>query len=231
MKKNEKKWIRTVVKPESKTQYFIELELLASAEGTFSSISGDFSLLPFVLSAVKDGSESKTQSSVLIKTENTCEGSPAFIFQDKLIANFLFGKLQKQILTNEDELGAVVNVVVKDSRLVLKIQGPPIGQIVIQCHEDTIEMKTHLIHYSQSRRKVEIVREVPPCSCSLIETVIADKMEKCAHSIGMYFETKNDNAWYISMRVSVLNVVFITVGMKLVFQPWWWIFVMQRFMY
>ena len=80
-------------------------------------------------------------------------------------------------------------------------------------------MKTHLIHYSQSRRKVEIVREVPPCSYSLIETVIADKMEKCAHSIGMYFETKNDNAWYISMRVSVLNVVFITVGMKLVFQP------------
>ena len=192
------------VKPESKTQYFIELELLASAEGTFSSISGDFSLLPFVLSAAKDGSESKTQSSVLIKTENTCEGSPAFIFQDKLIANFLFGKLLKQILTNEDEFGAVVNVVVvnvvvKDSQLVLKIQGPPIGQIVIQCHEDTIEMKTHLIHYSQSRRKVEIVREVPPCSCSLIETIIADKMEKCAHSIGMYFETKNDNVWYISM--------------------------------
>ena len=192
------------VKPESKTQYFIELELLASAEGTFSSISGDFSLLPFVLSAAKDGSESKTQSTVLIKTENTCEGSPAFIFQDKLIANFLFGKLLKQILTNGDEFGAVVNVVVvnvvvKDSQLVLKIQGPPIGQIVIQCHEDTIEMKTHLIHYSQSRRKVEIVREVPPCSCSLIETIIADKMEKCAHSIGMYFETKNDNAWYISM--------------------------------
>ena len=156
-----------------------------------------------MLSAAKDGSESKTQSPVLIKTENTCEGSPAFIFQDKLIANFLFGKLLKQILTNEDELGAVVNVVVKDSQLVLKIQGPPIGQIVIQCHEDTIEMKTHLIHYSQSRRKVEIVREVPPCSCSLIETVIADKMEKCAYSIGMYFETKNDNAWYISMRVSV----------------------------
>ena len=196
------------VKPESKTQYFIELELLASAEGTFSSISDDFSLLPFVLSAAKDGSESKTQSPVLIKTENTCEGSPAFIFQDKLIANFLFGKLLKQILTNEDEFGAVVNVVVvnvvvKDSQLVLKIQGPPIGQIVIQCHEDTTEMKTHLIHYSQSRRKVEIVREVPPCSCSLIETIIADKMEKCAHSIGMYFETKNDNAWYISMRVSV----------------------------
>ena len=68
-----------------------------------------------MLSAAKDGSESKTQSPVLIKTENTCEGSPAFIFQDKLIANFLFGKLLKQILTNEDELGAVVNVVVKDS--------------------------------------------------------------------------------------------------------------------
>ena len=94
-----------------------------------------------MLSAAKDGSESKTQSPVLIKTENTCEGSPAFIFQDKLIANFLFGKLLKQILTNEDEFGAVVNVVVvnvvvKDSQLVLKIQGPPIGQIVIQCHEE-----------------------------------------------------------------------------------------------
>ena len=216
---------------ELKTQYFIELELLASAESTLSSISDDFSLLPFVLSAAKYGSESEAQSPVLVKTENTCEGSLAFIFQDKVIANFLFGNLLKQILTNEDELGEVVNVVVKDSQLVLKIQGPSIGQIVIQCHEDTIKVKTHLIHYSQSRRKVEIVREeVPPCNCSPIETVIADKMEKCARSFGIHFETKSDNAWCIashlrgnaknvSMRVSVLNVAFITVSMKLVFQP------------
>ena len=216
---------------ELKTQYFIELELLASAESTLSSISDDFSLLPFVLSAAKYGSESEAQSPVLVKTENTCEGSLAFIFQDKVIANFLFGNLLKQILTNEDELGEVVNVVVKDSQLVLKIQGPSIGQIVIQCHEDTIKVKTHLIHYSQSRRKVEIVREeVPPCNCSLIEMVIADKMEKCARSFGIHFETKSDNAWCIashlrgnakniSMRVSVLNVAFITVSMKLVFQP------------
>ena len=168
---------------ELKTQYFIELELLASAESTLSSISDDFSLLPFVLSAAKYGSESEAQSPVLVKTENTCEGSLAFIFQDKVIANFLFGNLLKQILTNEDEVGEVVNVVVKDSQLVLKTQGPSMGQIVIQCHEDTIKVKTHLIHYSQSRRKVEIVREeVPPCNCSLIEMVIADKMEKCARS-------------------------------------------------
>ena len=92
-------------------------------------------------------------------------------------------------------------------------------------------MKTHLIHYSQSRRKVEIVREeVQPCNCSLIETVIADKMEKCALSFGIHFETKSDNAWCvashltgnardISMRVSVFNVVLITLGMKLVLQP------------
>ena len=124
-----------------------------------------------------------------------------------------------------------MNVVVKDSQLVLKIQGPSIGQILIQCHEDTIKVKTHLIHYSQSRRKVEIVREeVPPCNCSPIETVIADKMEKCARSFGIHFETKSDNAWCIvshlrgkakniSMRASVLNVAFITVSMKLVFQP------------
>ena len=216
---------------ELKTQYFIELELLASAESTLSSISDDFSLLPFVLSAAKYGSESEAQSPVLVKTENTCEGSLAFIFQDKAIANFLFGNLLKQILTNEDELGEVVNVVVKDSQLVLKIQGPSIGQIVIQCHEDTIKVKTHLIHYSQSRRKVEIVREeVPPCNCSLIEMVIADKMEKCARSFGIHFETKSDNSWCIashlrgnakniSTRVSVLNVAFITVSMKLVFQP------------
>ena len=44
------------------TQYFIELELLASAESTLSSISDDFSLLPLVLSAAKDGSEFETQS-------------------------------------------------------------------------------------------------------------------------------------------------------------------------
>ena len=216
---------------ELKTQYFIELELLASAESTLSSISDDFSLLPFVLSAAKYGSESEAQSPVLVKTENTCEGSLAFIFQDKVIANFLFGNLLKQILTNEDELGEVVNVVVKDSQLVLKIQGPSIGQIVIQCHEDTIKVKTHLIHYSQSRRKVEIVREeVPPCNCSPIETAIADKMEKCARSFGIHFETKSDDSWCIashlrgnakniSTRVSVLNVAFITVSMKLVFQP------------
>ena len=212
-------------------QYFIELELPVSAERTLSSISGDFSLLSLVLSAAKDGSESETQSLVLVNTENTCEGNLAFIFQDKVIADFLFGKLLKQILTNEDELGEVVNVVVKDSQLVLKIQGPPMGQIVIQCHEDAIKVKTHLIHYSQSRRKVEIVREeVQPCNCSLIEKVIADKMEKCARSFGIHFETKSDNAWCvashltgnardISMRVSVLNVVFITLGMKLVLQP------------
>ena len=212
-------------------QYFIELELPVSAERTVSSISGDFSLLSLVLSAVKDGSESETQSLVLVNTENTCEGNLAFIFQDKVIADFLFGKLLKQILTNEDELGEVVNVVIKDSQLVLKIQGPPIVQIVIQCHEDTIKVKTHLIHYSQSRRKVEIVREeVPPCNCSLIEMVIADKMEKCARSFGIHFETKSDNAWCvashltgnardISMRVRVLNIVFITLGMKLVLQP------------
>ena len=113
----------------------------------------------------------------------------------------------------------------------LNIQGPPIGQIVIRCHEDTIKVKTHLIHYSQSRRKVEIVREeVQPCNCSLIEKVIADKMEKCARSFGIHFETKSDDAWCtasqltgnardILMRVSVLNAAFITVGMKLVFQP------------
>ena len=213
------------------TQYFLELELLASAESTLSSISGDFSLLPLVLSAAMDGSESETQSPILVNLENTCEGSLAFIFQDKVIANFLFGKLLKQILTNEDEVGEVVNVVIKDGQLVLKIQGPPIVQIVIQCHEDTIKVKTHLIHYSQSLPKVEIVREeVPLCNCSLIEMVIADKMEKCARSFGIHFETKSDNAWCtashltgdamdISMRVSVLNVVFITVGMKLVFQP------------
>ena len=212
-------------------QYFIELELPVSAERTLSSISGDFSLLSLVLSAAKDGSESETQSLVLVNTENTCEGNLAFIFQDKVIADFLFGKLLKQILTNEDELGEVVNVVVKDSQLVLKIQGPPMGQIVIQCHEDAIKVKTHLIHYSQSRRKVEIVREeVQPCNCSLIEKVIADKMEKCARSFGIHFETKSDNAWCvashltgnardISMRVSVLNIVFITLGMKLVLQP------------
>ena len=213
------------------TQYFLELELLASAESALSSISGDFSLLPLVLLAAKDGSESETKSPVLVNLENTCEGSLAFIFQDKVFANFLFGKLLKQILTNEDELGEVVNVVIKDSQLVLKIQGPPIVQIIIQCHEDTIKVKTHLIHYSQSLTKVEIVREeVPLCNCSLIEMVIADKMEKCARSFGIHFETKSDNAWCtashltgdardISMRVSVLNVVFITVGMKLVFQP------------
>ena len=212
-------------------QYFIELELPASAERTLSSISGDFSLLSLVLSAAKDGSESETQSLVLVNTENTCEGNLAFIFQDKVIADFLFGKFLKQILTNEDELGEVVNVVIKDSQLVLKIQGPPMVQIIIQCHEDTIKVKTHLIHYSQSRRKVEIVREeVQPCNCSLIEKVIADKMEKCARSFGIHFETKSDNAWCvashltgnardISMRVSVLNVVFITLGMKLVLQP------------
>ena len=212
-------------------QYFIELELPVSAERTLSSISGDFSLLSLVLSAAKDGSESETQSLVLVNTENTCEGNLAFIFQDKVIADFLFGKLLKQILTNEDELGEVVNVVVKDRQLVLKIQGPPIGQIAIQGHEDAIKVKTQLIHYSQSRRKVEIVREeVQPCNCSLIEKVIADKMEKCARSFGIHFETKSDNAWCvashltgnardISMRVSVLNIVFITLGMKLVLQP------------
>ena len=91
-------------------------------------------------------------------------------------------------------------------------------------------MKTHLICYSQGCRKVEIVRkEVPPCNRSLIEMVIADKMENCARSFGFHFETKSDHAWCvashllenardISMRVSVLNVVFITVDMKLVFQ-------------
>ena len=212
-------------------QYFIELEFPASAEGTLSSISGDFSLLSLVLSTAKDGSESETQSLFLVNTENTCEGNLAFIFQDKVIADFLLGKLLKQILTNEDELGEVVNVVVKDSQLVLKIQGPLIGQIAIQGHEDAIKVKTQLIHYSQSRRKVEIVREeVQPCNCSLIETVIAEKMERCARSFGIHFETKRDNAWCvashltgnardISMRVSVLNVAFISLGMKLVLQP------------
>ena len=165
------------------TQYFLELELLSSTESTVSSISDHFSLLPLVLSTAKDGSEFETQSSVLVYTGNTCEGSLAFILQDKVIAEFLFGKLLKQILADEDELGEVVNMVVKDSQLVLKIRGPPIGQIVIRCHEDTIKVKTHLIYYSQGRRKVEIVgEEVSPCNCSLIEMVIADKMEKCARS-------------------------------------------------
>ena len=212
------------------TQFFLALQLLASTESALSSISCDFSLLPLVLSAAEDGSESETRSPVLVNTENTCEGSLAFIFQDKDVPNFLYGKLLKQILTSEDELGEIVNVVVKDSQLVLKIQGPPIGQIVIQCHEDTIKVKTHLIHYPQSRRKVEIFRDVPTCNCPLIKTVIAEKMEKCARSFGIHFETKSDNAWCIashltgnvrdiSIRVSVLNVLFITVSMKLVFQP------------
>ena len=111
------------------TQYFIELERLASAESTLSSISDDFSLLPLVLSAAKDGSEFETQSPVLVYTGNTCEGSLAFILRDKVIADFLFGKLLKQILADEDELGEVVNMVVKDSQLELKIRGPSIGQI------------------------------------------------------------------------------------------------------
>ena len=111
------------------TQYFIELELLASAESTLSSISDDFSLLPLVLSAAKDGSEFETQSPVLVYTGKTCEGSLAFILQDKVITDYLFGKLLKQILADEDELGEVVNMVAKDSQLELKIRGPSIGQI------------------------------------------------------------------------------------------------------
>ena len=111
------------------TQYFLELELLSSTESTLSSISDHFSLLPLVLSTAKDGSEFETQSPVLVYTGNTCEGSLAFILQDKVIADFLFGKLLKQILADEDELGEVVNMVAKDSQLELKIRGPSIGQI------------------------------------------------------------------------------------------------------
>ena len=89
----------------------------------------DFSLLPLVLSAAKDGSEFETQSPVLVYTGKTCEGSLAFILQDKVIADYLFGKLLKPILADEDELGEVVNMVVKDSELELKIRGSSIGQI------------------------------------------------------------------------------------------------------
>ncbi|XP_022797805.1 uncharacterized protein LOC111336045 isoform X2 [Stylophora pistillata] len=187
---------------EFSTQYFIELELLDSSETSLSGIYGRFSLLKLLLSAAKDRSEFETQSPVLVNTENTCEGSLEFILQDIVFAKLLFGKLLKQILTNEDELGEVVNVVVKDSQLVFIIQGPPIGQIVMQCHENTIKVRTQLIHLSQSLRKVEIVQEeVPLCNCSLIEMVIADKMEKCARNFGIHFETQSDKSRCIASNL------------------------------
>ncbi|XP_022788996.1 uncharacterized protein LOC111328758 isoform X2 [Stylophora pistillata] len=183
------------------TQYFIELELLDSSETSLSEISGGFSLLQLLLSAAKDRSEFETQSPLLVNTETTCEGNLEFILQDKVIVKSLFTKLLKRILTNEDELGEVLNVVVKDSQLVLIVQGPPIGQIVMQCHENTIKVRTQFIHLSQNRGKNEIVQEVPPCNCSLIEMVIADKMEKCARAFGIHFETQSDKSWYIASNL------------------------------
>ena len=202
------------------TQYYVELEPLVSTETVYCSILGDFSLLPLVLSTAEEGTESETQSLVFVNTERTCEGSVTFILQDKVTAMSLFGNLLKFVLTNEDKLGEVLNVGIEDNQLVLKLQRPAFGQIVMQCFEDSIKVKTQLIHCSRSHRKVEIGHEeIPPCKCSLIEDFFTQEMEKCTHSSGILFHKQiekacgissilPDNRSEMSASVSVIFVVF-----------------------
>ena len=204
------------------TQYYMELEPLVSTETVYSSILDDFSVLPLVLSTAEEGTESETQSLVFVNTERTCEGSVTFILQDKVTAMSLFGNLLKLVLTNEDKLGEVVNVGIEDNQLVLKLQRPPLGQIVMQCFEDSIKVKTQLIHCSRSHRKVEIGHEeIPPCKCSLIEEFFTQEMEKCTRSSGILFHRQiekaccissisPDNRSEMSASVSVIFVVFFT---------------------
>lgn len=196
------------------TQYFIELEPFNSLETEISSLLGDFSLSSLILSAADEVAESKTQPLVFITSEKTCEGTVAFTFPDRSTSTFLFGQLVKKVMTNLGKLGEITDVGIVDDHLVLKIQRPSTGQIVMWCDEDSIKIKTQLIKSTQSPAKREICHEeILSCSCPIIKMFFAEEMERCAGSFGVLFEERIEKSWCAaSLLPGNVNEMVLTVS-------------------
>ena len=192
------------------TQYFMELEPLDSLETDTSSILGDLSLLPLILSSAHEGAKSERQPLAFITTVKTCEGTVAFTFPDRATSTFLFRQLMKPIFTNLENLGEVADVEIVDGHLVLKIQRPSTGQIVIWCVDNSIKIKTQLIHATQSTVERQVDHEeMSPCSCPIIKMFFDEEMEKCAGAFGILFEKHVEKAWCISSILPTVGVIFI----------------------
>ena len=198
------------------TQYFMELEPLDSLETDTSSILSDLSLLPPILSSADEGAKAGTQPLAFITTVKTCEGTVAFTFPDRATSTFLFRQLMKPIFTNMENLGEVADVEIVDEHLVLKIQRPSTGQIVIWCVDNSIKIKTQLIHATQNTVKRQVDHEeMSPCSCPIIKMFFAEEMEKCASAFGILFEKHVEKAWCISSILPTVGVIFIlSQGLK-----------------
>lgn len=208
----------------SPTQYFMELESLVSLESDIPLLLGDLSLLPLILSSAKEAA--KTQPLAFINALKTCEGTVVFTFSDRSTGTFLFGQLVKQILTNLEKLAEITDVGIADDHLVLKIQRPSIGQIVMQCVDDSIKIKAQLVYVTQSPAKREIsLEEMPPCSCPIMKMFFGEEMERCAGSFGIRFEERIEEAWCIASllpdspdnaeeMVSTVNVISIYPSKK-----------------
>ncbi len=196
------------------TQYFMGLEPLVSLETEISLPLDDFSLLPLILSSSDESAKSETEPLVFITTVKTCEGTVAFTFSDRAASRFVFGQLMKQIFTNLEKLGEIADVGIGDDHLVLKIQSPSTGQIVMWCVDDSIKIKTQLIHVKQSPSKQEICdKEIPPCSCPIIRMFFNEEMEICASSFGIPFEERIEKAWCIaSLLPENVNEIVPTVS-------------------
>ncbi|XP_078373004.1 uncharacterized protein LOC144656631 isoform X2 [Oculina patagonica] len=180
------------------TQYFIELEPLVSLETDISFLLGDLTLLPLILSSADEGAKSEMQPLVFITTAKTCDGTVAFIFSDRATSRFVFGQLMKQIFTNLEKLGEIADVGIVDDHLVLKIQSPFTGQIVMWCVGDSIKIKTQLIQVKQSPVKREICHEeISHCNGPIINRFFAEEIERCAGSFGIPFEEQIEKAWCI----------------------------------
>ncbi|KAL9970995.1 hypothetical protein ACROYT_G023468 [Oculina patagonica] len=178
------------------THYFMELETLVSLETDISFLLGDLSLLPLILSSADESAKSETQPLVSIDSVMTCEGTVAFTFPDRAASSFVFGKLMKQIFANLEKLGEIADVGIVDDHLVLKIQRPLTGQIVMWCEVDSIKVKTQLIQVKQSPAKHEVCHEeMSHCSCPIINMFFGEEMKRCAGSFGIPFEERIEKAW------------------------------------
>ena len=196
------------------TQYFIELECLNSLETDNSSLLGDFSLSPLIMSAAEEIAKSTTQPLVIIASEKTCEGIVAFTFPDRPTAKFVFGQLLKNVLTNLEKLGEITEVGIVDDHLMLIIKRPSTGQIVMWCDENSIKIKTQLFKSTQRSAKREIYHEeMLSCSCPTIKVFFAEEMEKCAGSFGIPFEERIEKEWCTaSLFPGNVNEMVLTVS-------------------
>ena len=178
------------------TQYFMELKPLVSLESDIPLLLGDLSLLPLILSPANEAAKTETQPLAFITAVKTCEGTVVFTFSDRSTSTFLFGQLVKQIFTNLEKLAEITDVHIADDHLVLTIQRPSIGQIVMQCVERSIKIKTQLMRVTKSPAKREIsLGEMPSCSCPIINLFFAEEIKRSAGRFGIPFEERIEKAW------------------------------------